>query len=82
MSSSSDHSISEFEQSLEKLEAIVSQMEQGSLTLEQSLSAFEEGVTLTRNCQESLREAEQRVSKLVQNDTQMSEQPFQTDPNA
>lgn len=82
MSSSSDHSISEFEQSLEKLEAIVSQMEQGSLTLEQSLSAFEEGVALTRNCQESLREAEQRVSKLVQNGAQTSEHPFQTDPNA
>lgn len=66
MSDNTENPLSNFEESLEKLEAIVTQMEQGKLSLEQSLSAFEEGVALTRNCQESLRSAEQRVSKLIQ----------------
>lgn len=74
MSDQSQDSMQDFEQALEKLEAIVSKMEQGKLSLEQSLSAFEEGVRLTRNCQESLRTAEQRVSKLIQDGEQLGEQ--------
>lgn len=58
-------SIDNFEKSLEQLEEIVSKMEQGQLSLEQSLDAFEQGVKLTRICQETLKNAEQRVSQLV-----------------
>ena len=42
-----------FEASLEKLEAIVETMESGELTLEESLKAFQEGITLTRACQKA-----------------------------
>jgi len=58
--------VSDFETSLQALEDIVSKMEQGQLSLEQSLTAFEQGVQLTRTCQTTLKEAEQRVSKLTQ----------------
>ena len=68
--------LDDFEKSLEKLESIVQKMEQGKLTLEQSLNAFEEGVQLTRSCQDSLRLAEQRVSKLIDNGDQTSETPL------
>lgn len=57
----------DFEQSLRKLEEIVRKMEQGELTLENSLEAFEEGVRLTRNCQSALQKAEQKVNILVEN---------------
>ena len=57
----------DFEQSLRSLEEIVRKMEQGELTLEKSLEAFEEGVRLTRNCQTALQKAEQKVNILVKN---------------
>ena len=57
----------DFEQSLRSLEEIVRKMEQGELTLEDSLAAFEEGVRLTRNCQTALQKAEQKVNILVKN---------------
>ena len=71
MPESSQNLLNDFEDSLQKLENIVSKMEQGELTLEQSLNAFEQGVKLTRNCQESLKQAEQRVSQLMHNGEQL-----------
>lgn len=75
-SSETEQSLADFEHSLEKLEAIVTKMEQGTLSLEQSLSAFEEGVQLTRSCQTALRNAEQRVSKLVESGSGLSNTAF------
>lgn len=60
-----DSSLNDFEESLEQLEAIVEKMERGELSLEQSLEAFEKGVKLTRNCQDTLKKAEQRVTELL-----------------
>lgn len=54
-----------FEQTLQELEALVKEMESGDMTLEDSLSAFEKGIQLTRECQTALQNAEQRVQKLV-----------------
>jgi len=59
------NSIVDFEKSLQQLEALVSKMEQGQLSLEQSLDAFEQGIKLTRTCQETLKNADQRVSQLM-----------------
>lgn len=61
-----------FEQSLEQLEALVATMEDGELSLEESLKAFEKGVKLTRECQTALKEAEQKVQILIndQGDTE------------
>lgn len=54
----------DFEASLERLEKIVDTLEEGELSLEESLKIFEEGVSLTRSCQKALDEAEQRVKQL------------------
>lgn len=68
--------ITPFEDSLAELEQLVSQLEQGEISLEDSLKSFERGVTLTRICQRALQEAEQKVQILIdQNGTQTLE-PF------
>ncbi len=54
-----------FEEALQKLEAIVTQMEEGDLPLEETLKAFEEGVRLARFCANKLDEAERKVEKLM-----------------
>ncbi len=54
-----------FEESLKKLEEIVEQLEDGSLTLEESLKAFEEGMALYRKCVEVLGKSRNRVETLL-----------------
>ena len=54
-----------FEESLEKLEKLVERMEEGDLSLEESLKTFEEGIKLTRECQQALARAEQKVKLLI-----------------
>lgn len=53
-----------FEQAMAELESLVETMEQGDLSLEESLRQFERGVALTRTCQQVLKEAEQRIQIL------------------
>ena len=72
--------IADFEKSLNELEALVRDLEQGDLPLEKSLAAFERGVRLTRECQQALRQAEQRVEQLVKVDGDSLEtRPFSAD---
>ena len=59
-----------FEKSLGELEKLVEKMEQGDLSLEASLDHFEKGVTLSRACQQALKEAEQKVEILMQKNAQ------------
>lgn len=56
----------DFEAALAELEALVGQLEGGTLSLEDSLAAFERGVKLTRTCQSALRSAELRIKALTQ----------------
>jgi exodeoxyribonuclease VII small subunit len=66
-----------FEQSLEQLQQLVKKLESGELSLENALKSFEEGVRLTRVCQEYLSAAEQRIELLTQANAQGVElQPF------
>ncbi len=65
-----------FEGSLEELEALVARMEQGELSLEDSLQAFERGIELTRACQQALATAEQKVEILIQKGEQLQTAPF------
>lgn len=55
----------DFEKSLENLEELVTAMEEGELSLEESLQAFEKGIKLTRECQSALKNAEQKVQILI-----------------
>ncbi len=54
-----------FEASLDELEKIVSQLEDGDLPLEESLKLFEDGVKLSRDCKERLSKAERRIEILM-----------------
>jgi exodeoxyribonuclease VII small subunit len=55
----------DFETALKELEQIVERMENGQLTLDESLKFFERGVELSRICQASLKQAEQKVEQLM-----------------
>ncbi len=72
------NSIADFEQSLQTLEQLVESMESGELSLEKSLEAFEQGIKLTKECQLALKQAEQRVQVLLNQDGEETLQPFQT----
>jgi exodeoxyribonuclease VII small subunit len=56
--------IAEFESSLDELEKLVARMEQGELSLDDSLKSFERGISLYRNCQNALEQAQLRVKLL------------------
>ena len=58
--------IPNFEKAIAELEQLVERMEQGDVSLEQSLKDFERGVELTRACQEALKDAEQKVQILME----------------
>ncbi len=70
-----------FEGALTELEALVESMEQGNLSLEESLKAFERGIELTRTCQRALEEAEQKVNVLTQKQGVLEPQPFANEPD-
>lgn len=57
-----------FESSLQELEKIVRNLEDGDLSLEESLKLFEDGVKLSRECQERLNQAERRIEVLLKDE--------------
>ncbi len=72
----------DFEQSLTDLQNLVERLENGELSLEDSLTAFEQGVRLTRDCQAALAQAEQKVQILMERDGALEEAPFDADQPA
>jgi len=62
---SNEQQIRTFEASLEALEQIVRELERGDLSLEKSLELFEQGIRLSRECQERLNQAERRIEVLL-----------------
>ena len=69
-----------FEESISRLEALVERMEDGNLSLEESLKTFEEGIKLTRQCQQALKTAEQKVKLLIEHNSSVEEIPFTPEP--
>ncbi|MCK5897247.1 MAG: exodeoxyribonuclease VII small subunit [Cocleimonas sp.] len=65
----------DFESAMLELASLIAKMEQDDLSLEASLKNFERGISLTRICQSSLEDAEQRIKIL----TQGVEEDFLTD---
>jgi len=65
-----------FEESLEKLEQITREMENGDLSLESSLKKFDEGMRLADFCTKKLDEAQKRIDILVNKDGVLSAEPF------
>ena len=56
----------QFEAAVTELESLVNRLEQGDISLEESLKLYESGVLLARDCQDALQAAEQKVQMLVQ----------------
>lgn len=73
--------LSNFESDLQELENLVEKMEEGELSLEESLVYFERGIALTRSCQKALSEAEQKIQILLAEDGSQKLQPFSSDEN-
>lgn len=70
----------DFEMALAELEALVTKLEGGDLSLDESLNEFKRGVELTRHCQSVLDKAQQTVEQLMNIDDESSAEPF--DPDA
>ena len=67
-----------FEQSMERLDAIVKQLEKGEAPLDESLALFEEGTALIASCGKMLDSAEQKVVMLKKGENgQPTEEPFE-----
>jgi exodeoxyribonuclease VII small subunit len=66
-----------FNKGLLKLEEIISKMESGDLSLEESLKYFEEGVKIHRQCHTALTDAEHRISVLSESDNYNEEKSFE-----
>lgn len=60
----------DFEASMVELESLVERMEHGEQSLEDSLKDFERGIALTRSCQKSLQETEQKIQQLIEKNGQ------------
>jgi len=67
-----------FEAALQELNTLVEEMERGDLNLETALKHFEKGVTLIRNCQAALKDAEQKVQILMEKDKQITLEAYET----
>lgn len=65
-----------FEDNLSALEGVVEQLESGELSLDDAMKAFEKGIKLTRQCQESLATAEQKVRVLMEKNGQETLEPL------
>ncbi|MBN2570319.1 MAG: exodeoxyribonuclease VII small subunit [Deltaproteobacteria bacterium] len=65
-----------FEKALERLEEIVKRMEEGDMTLDDSLKAFEEGINLSRFCAKKLDDAERKVEMLMKSNGKQEVIPF------
>jgi exodeoxyribonuclease VII small subunit len=69
----------DFEKTLAELEKLVVNLEQGDLSLDESLSGFKQGIELTRQCQSVLDNAQQTVEQLIDIDDEDSLKPIEPD---
>jgi len=67
---------SNFENNMENLEKIVSELENGKLNLDESISKFEEGIKISKQCNKILEEAEKKITILLEKDGKIEEDNF------
>lgn len=72
----------DYEEAVAELESLVEKFERGDITLEESLKLYERGVLLTRDCQEALQAADQKVQMLVKQTGNSTLVDFDSDPDA
>lgn len=68
-----------FEDAMQELEAITAKLEKGDLSLDESVSNFEEGMKLAKKCNNILEEAEKKIKVLVQKEGGLEEEDFSTE---
>lgn len=68
-----------FEESLVELEGIVEKLEKGQLSLDESLMLFEKGIRLVRECNDKLKNAQQKVEKLIEENDVLRTEPFEVE---
>ncbi len=66
-----------FEESLQRLEKIVAELEKGEVPLEKSLNLFEEGMQISTQCRKQLEQAEGRVEVLLKQNGKLQAEPFE-----
>ena len=66
-----------FEKNIEELENIVKELEEGKLDLEKSVEKFEEGMKISKNCNDILESAEKRITILLENNGEIKETQFE-----
>jgi exodeoxyribonuclease VII small subunit len=69
--------LEKFEESLQRLEKIVAELEKGEVPLEKSLNLFEEGMQISTQCRKQLEQAEGRVEVLLKQSGKMQAVPFE-----
>ena len=65
-----------FEENIENLENIVTELEKGDLNLDDAMKKFEEGMKISRNCTKILDEAEKKITILLEKDGEVEEEDF------
>lgn len=65
-----------FEETIKKLETIANELEKGDLNLDESVAKFEEGMKLSKACNDILENAEKRISILIKKDDDVTEENF------
>lgn len=70
--------MAKFEESLQRLEAIVSELEKGDVSLDRALQLFDEGMKLSGSCRKELEEAEGKVEILLKRDGKLQPEAFET----
>lgn len=68
-----------FEEQMEELENIVTELEKGDLNLDESVAKFEEGMKLSKECNKLLEQAEKKITILLQEDDEIKEEKFGTE---
>lgn len=63
-----------FEENMQGLENIVQELEKGDLNLEDSIKKFEEGIALSKKCNEMLEDAEKKITILIKKDDKIEEE--------
>lgn len=66
-----------FEENMENLEKIVQELEKGELNLDESIKKFEEGMNLSKRCNEILEEAEKKITILIKKEDNLEEEKFE-----
>ena len=68
-----------FEEQIEELEKIVTDLEKGDLSLEDSVEKFEQGIKISKECNKTLEEAEKKITILINKEGEIKEENFETE---